>query len=87
MIDELAERLEDAQLGAALKTMGGKFALSQIVQESLAGAGVDGFSAWIDDHFEQTQAGLTLKDEARQAMEAFLVQVEELNDELSKDDF
>jgi hypothetical protein len=86
-IDETAENLSDTDLSAALKTMGGKFAVLHSIQQELKAKQVDGFSVWLREHFVDTDNGWALRDGADQMIKEFLAEVSEVNAELKKDDF
>ena len=87
VIDEFAAKLEDQELQKALGSLSGKFIVAQAIEKSLTGHEYDGLAVWIGDHFEPSDAGMVLKEGAKEEIQAILTEAEELTKELAKDDF
>ncbi len=87
LIDEVAKRVDDAELQEAFQSTGGKFVILHSIHTSLRNAQFDGFTMWVNEHFVETDNGLALRDGAEEMVREFLAQVQEINEELKKDDF
>ncbi len=86
-IEELASEMDDKELQQALMSMGGKYAVLYSIRDSLRGARFNGLSLWIEEHFEESDNGLVLREGAEEMVQDFLGRVREVSEELKKDDF
>jgi len=85
--DDSAEGLDDAELREAFSTVGGRFVVMQSIQRSVQYEAFDGLAAWVEDTFESTDNGLSLRDGAEDVIKDILIDVKNVNKELANDDF
>ena len=83
----MAEGLEDAELREAFSSVGGRFVVMQSIQRSVQYEPIDGLAAWVENTFEPTDNGLSLRDGAEEVVKDILIDVENVNKELANDDF
>lgn len=86
-IDHAAELIEDQEIREALSTTGGKYLVIYTVRREFANRGYNGLTMWVNEVFEQTDDGLSLRENTEDEIEGFLADVREVNEELKKDDF
>ena len=86
-IEQIASEMDDKELQQALMSMGGKYAVLYSIRDSLRGARFNGLSLWIEEHFDESDNGLVLKEGAEEMVQDFLGRVREVSEELKKDDF
>lgn len=86
-LNELLESVQDEQLREALLSSGGKLTFADHLRRHMLSHVPDGFRQWIEDHFHETSDGLTIRDDAREAVENVLRDIAAVTKELENADF
>jgi len=84
-IDEITEGMLDDDLREAFQSMGGKFVISRLIENSLREHRLDGLELWVKNHFEPADGGLALREGAEEGIHEFLRHAEELAEEFEHD--
>ncbi len=86
-IVEFGKKIENPVLATAYQTTAGKCIVLRSLQDRLSRQYFDGFGAWVEENFDASDDGYTLKEGREWELTNILERVESIQQELTNDDF
>jgi acetone carboxylase gamma subunit len=86
-IVEFGKKIDNPTLSTAYQTTAGKCLVMRSLQDRLSRQYFDGFGAWVEENFDASDDGYTLKEGREWVLTNILDRIESIKQELANDDF